>query len=92
MIRSFAIRWRNVWILVAECGRATLSASGLAMSRRPVSGRGLLEQVCLRLIANVDGFNEWRSVPSALLGLVVEGLADPAGFPPIIQQSQCFDC
>ncbi|WP_288921189.1 hypothetical protein, partial [uncultured Bifidobacterium sp.] len=60
--------------------------------RRPVSGRGLLEQVCLRLIANVDGFNEWWSVPSALLGLVVEGLADPAGFPPIIQQSQCFDC
>ena len=92
MIRSFAIRWRNVWILVAECGRATLSASGLAMSRRPVSGRGLLEQVCLRLIANVDGFNEWRSVPSALLGSVLEWLADTAGLPPIIQWSQSFDC
>ena len=92
MNRSFAIRWRNVRILVAECGRATLSASGLAMSRHPASGRGLLEQVCLRMITNVGEFDEWRSMPSALLGLIAEGLADTAGLPPIIQRSQSFDC
>lgn len=72
MSRFFVLRWRNVRILVTECGRATLSASGLAMSRCPVLGRGLLEQVCLRLIANVGEFDEWQSVLSALLGLAVK--------------------
>ena len=61
-------------------------------ARHPASGRGLLEQVCLRMITNVGEFDEWRSMPSALLGLIAEGLADTAGLPPIIQRSQSFDC